>query len=269
MDEIVNFLELRDVEILLILDYDGTLADIVLNPMEAKLTEERKRILESLNSKERVNILINSGRPIEELVEITGNIKIDLLGNHGLFFKDWSSQEFTLIIDPGLLKKWDEQMLAMKEFLQKEILVKYKNLWLQENKHGFVLHTRKMDPANKNLFLFELESLLKNKFKDIDYSTGKEIIEVKPTHIVNKGKGIDWYIKNKFNPKTPDYRTIVVGDDITDEDMFIFVNKLENGMSIKVGSSEIDKHKRVTAAKVVFDSIEDFYLFLEELDKMT
>lgn len=269
MEELIDLLELRDCEILLILDYDGTLTDIVQNPMDARLTDERKKMLESLNSKERINILINSGRPIEELVEITGNINIDLLGNHGLFFKNKLTDNYSLTIEAKELQKWDEQMLEMKQYLQKEILQKYQKLWLQENKHGFVLHTRQMNPADKNMFLFEIDSLLKAEFNDISYSTGKEIIEVKPTKIINKGKGIKWYIETKYSPKTNDYKTIVVGDDVTDEDMFIFINKKKNGLSIKIGEEKDSKNSKTTAARVVFNSIEKLFLFLNELDKLS
>ena len=254
---------------MLILDYDGTLAEIVDNPMQATLSVERKKILEDLNSKELITIIVNSGRPIEELLEITDHIKLDFIGNHGLFYRSKDSDKFEQIIDQKLLDQWDLLMQSMKEYIKQSILPKYNKLWLQENKHGFVLHTRLMDKGIKKPFLLEMDLLLKEKFKDVDYSTGKEIIEIKPSNLVNKGSAVEWYLNNKFNFEKDNSRIIAVGDDITDEDMFRSINKINYGVSIKILSSRTDQNLYNTAAKVIIRSVEEFYLFLAELNKIS
>ena len=269
MEQLISFLNLQEKQILLILDYDGTLAEIVNDPMKATLTKERKTILENLNSKEKIDILINSGRPIEELLVLTDSINISLLGNHGLFYREKQSKDFIQVIDENKLLKWDKKMFTMKEYLKENILPKYKQLWIQENQHGFVLHTRLMNDFGKNLFLLEMDSLLKKKFKNITYSTGKEIIEIKPLNIVNKGKGIEWYLKNKFTRNSSnESKIIVVGDDITDEDMFTFINKKYDGISIKIGDKSSTNLKNLTAAKIIFESVDELYIFLEELNNL-
>ena len=88
MESLANFLQLKGKNIILILDYDGTLTEIIDKPKEATLSKERKSLIEQLNSKENISILINSGRPMDELLLITDQIKTDLMANHGLFFKE-------------------------------------------------------------------------------------------------------------------------------------------------------------------------------------
>ena len=268
LEELITFLNLQKKHIILILDYDGTLTEIVNDPMKANLTKERKKILENLNSKETIDILINSGRPIEELMILTDSINIDLLGNHGLFYREKHSKDFIQVIDKNKLLKWDKKMLTIREHLKRNILPKYKQLWIQENAHGFVLHTRLMNDFEKNLFVLEMDVLLKKKFKNITYSTGKEIIEIKPLYIVNKGKGIEWYLKNRFpNDLANNSKIIVVGDDITDEDMFTFINK-KKGISIKIGDKSSTNLNNLTAAKIIFKSVDELYLFLEKLNSL-
>ena len=256
--------ELQNSELLLILDYDGTLTEIVQNPMDAILTTKRKSLLEQLNAKSNVSILINSGRPIEELLQITKNISIDLMGNHGLFFFNSSTQKMILTIEDKNLDEWDKKMQECKFFIQKDVIPKYSKLWLQENKHGFVLHTRTMDKQDKEEFLVEINHLLSTTYKNLSYSTGKEVIEIKPSKLIDKGKGIEWYIKTNFKPKSNSFKILVAGDDVTDEDMFKLINSYNNGVSIRIGSKSISKDT-ITCAKIIIDSVEDFYQVLEKL----
>lgn len=268
MEEIIRFLGLKGKNLLIILDYDGTLTEIVNDPLEAKLSETRKKILEDLSNKTEVTLVISSGRSIEELLLVTNDIQIDLLGNHGLFYRENSSNDYITTVDQKDLDIWDHEMLEMREYLKESVIPKYNRLWLQENKHGFVLHTRLMEKEDKNTFLLEINGLLKNKFKDISHSIGKEIIEIKPSKIINKGKGIEWYLKNKFIGHTEiNSRIITAGDDVTDEDMFNYVNKLKNGISIKIDDSKSQKSVYKTSARVIFRSITEFYEFLNELNK--
>ncbi len=267
MEELINFLDLKNKNVLFVLDYDGTLTEIINEPMQAILTDERKKILEKLVSRDQVQLIINSGRPIEELLQVTGNIDVDFLGNHGLFFREHGSKQFIQIVDQNKLKKWDKEMIKMREFLKKEILPNFENAWIQENTHGFVLHTRKMDPVNKNLFIIELQNLFKTKFKKISYSTGKEIVEVKPMKIVNKAKGLEWYLNNKYKLENSNQKILCIGDDLTDEDMFELVNSKKNGISIKIDDDASNENHEDTSAKVILKSVDQLYVFLEEFNK--
>lgn len=268
MEELVSFLDLKNRKILLVLDYDGTLTEIVNNPMEATLTKDRRAILESLTTKKNIQIVINSGRPIEELLQITNSLHVDFLGNHGLFYREKDSNDYIQLVDPEKLKSWDKEMIEIREYLKSKILPNYENAWIQENKHGFVLHTRKMNPDAKNLLIIEMQSLFQKNFNHITYSTGKEIIEVKPLLIVNKAKGLEWYLKNKYSNYDDGAKILCIGDDKTDEDMFELVNLKKNGITIKIGGSYSSNPHIDTAAKIILESVTKLYEFIEEINKI-
>ena len=131
MDELIRFLSLEGRKIFLILDYDGTLTEIVDNPMEATLTKEQKALIEDLNAKKNISILINSGRPMDELEKISDNINIDLLANHGLFYREEQSTEINQTVEEKRLNKWDKDMKRMLEYLKESVIPKFKNSWIK------------------------------------------------------------------------------------------------------------------------------------------
>ena len=71
-------------QILVALDFDGTLSDIVARPEEAQLTEARRQLLRELNSRPRFAVAVISGRTLEDLRERVGLDDIAYAGHHGL-----------------------------------------------------------------------------------------------------------------------------------------------------------------------------------------
>lgn len=268
MQELTRFLQLENKKTLLFLDYDGTLTEIVNNPLQALLSDDRKQLLINLNSKKCLKIVVISGRAIEELEKVSNDLPFDMLGNHGLFFKEHGSDKITYTVDEEELKAWNQKIDEMKSYLNINILPKYEGLWLQENKHGFVLHTRQMNSNEKILLINEVHSLFNTKFKDISYSDGKEIIEVKPSHLMDKGRAIEWYLKKYYsNFDSDSVKIFAIGDDKTDEDMFIKMNKYSNGIGIKVTNLDFKDQKHATNAKIIFKSVDELYEFLKSLEK--
>lgn len=267
MQELIDFLQLESKKNIFFLDYDGTLTEIVDDPQQAILSDIERKLLISLNSKKNLKVVIISGRPIEELQKITNQLPIDFLGNHGLFYLAHDSHEIIYTLNKDILNSWDQKLVEIKEYLETIVLPKFPNLWLQQNKHGLVLHTRLMDPFQKNIFIIEMHSLFKTKFQNIQYSNGKEIIEIKPSELIDKGKAIEWYLKNKnINFLDDKLQIFAIGDDKTDEDMFDKMNKLHNGIGIKISSLNQTKQSKDTSAKIIMNSVHQLYEFLELVD---
>ena len=59
-------------QILVALDFDGTLSDIVPRPEDARLTDERRQLLRELNSRPRFAVAVISGRTLEDLRSASG-----------------------------------------------------------------------------------------------------------------------------------------------------------------------------------------------------
>jgi len=70
--------------VLLLADYDGTLAQIVAKPEEAVLSQEVRDILSDLEKKPAFSVGVISGRSIDELKSLVAVEGIYYSGNHGL-----------------------------------------------------------------------------------------------------------------------------------------------------------------------------------------
>jgi trehalose-phosphatase len=75
---------IRDCDVMLFLDCDGTLAPIVRHPALAKLSLENKKLLQSLSWTEDLTTAIVSGRSLAHLKRLVGLKRLIYIGNHGL-----------------------------------------------------------------------------------------------------------------------------------------------------------------------------------------
>jgi trehalose-phosphatase len=71
-------------QLLLLLDFDGTLTPLVDQPADARLPAETRQVLETLATRRNCQVAVISGRSLEDIkarVPVPGVI---LAGNHGL-----------------------------------------------------------------------------------------------------------------------------------------------------------------------------------------
>jgi trehalose 6-phosphate synthase/phosphatase len=74
-------------KIALLLDYDGTLRDFVDRPEDAIPEQDVLDVLEKFSKHPLVNIAVISGRPKDFLEKHFGHLNIDLVAEHGYFWK--------------------------------------------------------------------------------------------------------------------------------------------------------------------------------------
>ena len=68
---------------LLLLDYDGTLAPFHVERMRARMPGPTERALRRIAGELRDIVAIVSGRPLDELIALTGELPVHLVGSHG------------------------------------------------------------------------------------------------------------------------------------------------------------------------------------------
>ena len=110
---------------LLFLDYDGTLVNFTKQPKDAKPDDELYSILETLNAKEKVKLVVISGRDKETLNQWFGHTPYTLVSDHGVSIrlegKDWKTME-------RLKTDWMEDVL--EALRQKPFLLLQKHHYL-------------------------------------------------------------------------------------------------------------------------------------------
>ena len=73
---------------MIFLDYDGTLVNYELIPINAKLSEQINEILIKLIDKPNVKVVIISGRGYRDIDKLLVHLPIDIVAEHGAMRKE-------------------------------------------------------------------------------------------------------------------------------------------------------------------------------------
>lgn len=222
----------------LFLDYDGTLVGFSGNIDDAAPDQELYELLENLIADQSNKIVIVSGRQHTTLEKWFGNLKVDLIAEHGAWQKKSEKKWHSL---PLLTHQWKQEISA--------ILETYTNRtpgsFIEEKSYSLVWHYRKVEEGLGELRASEITSHLKMLAADkgLQLMSGNKVIEFKNVE-VNKGKAtLNW-----LYGKNPDF-IMALGDDITDEDIFRVLP--DNAITIKVGSTSSEAKYFLTDHKEV------------------
>jgi len=211
---------------LFFLDYDGTLIGFRNDANKAVPTHEVYAILDKIQESPENQIVIISGRPHETLEKWFAGKGYILIGEHGVWKKypgtAWKSKA-------DLSNTWKSSI--------KKVMHKYANrtagAFIEEKEYSLAWHYRKTQPGLGQLRAQELIDSMRYLIPHhgLQLLRGDKVIEVK-NRDVNKGKAAISIVRNL----QPDF-IFAIGDDATDEDMFIELPK-SNTISIKVGSKK-------------------------------
>jgi trehalose 6-phosphate synthase/phosphatase len=231
---------------LLLIDYDGTLREFVrsYNPQLAVPDEALLALIERLAQLPNTKLCIVSGRPRDILESWFGHLPVVLAAEHGAWVKYdgvWSQQ-------PASMQNYKKILLPVLEHYAERT----PGARVEHKEVGLVWHYRNVPTelaAERNASLrYELNQLLANT--DIGIYSGVKIIEIKP-RTVHKGA-----VANDLMALHPADFVLAIGDDYTDEDMFVAMP--EDAVSIKVGRGD-------TAARFQLPGVADVHAFLQKL----
>lgn len=230
---------------LIFLDYDGTLVRFFKQPEDAKPDKELMNILARLCKDKRNEVVIISGRDKDTLEEWFGSLSLNLVAEHGAFYKlknaSWSSQNLGD-------NEWKETIRPILELS----VDRTAGSFIEEKSFGLVWHFRKSNPDLAKRRTQELKDTLVMMAANLNIGVfeGNKIIEVKPVSI-NKGQSIIWWLE-QYKPSF----VFCAGDDYTDEDMFLSLP--ESGYSCKIGVG-------FSNAKFTLSSPDELRKFLKKL----
>lgn len=240
--------------ILLAFDYDGTLTPIVKRPELARLSHTMKGLLNTLSENPFFNLVIISGRSLNEIKKLVGIKKIIYAGNHGLELKG----PYFRYLNPRA-KKSQPDILKIYKLLSKE-LAHLKGVLVENKGLSLSVHYRlvrgKNNLAELNKIFYQVIKPFQAK-KKIRLTFGKKVNEIRPPVKWDKGKCLKYLLR-----KTPQFRfkllPVVLGDDRTDEDMFKAVK--DKGISVFVGRPGISSF-----ARYYLRNVAEVKKFLEKL----
>ena len=235
---------------LLGLDFDGTLAPIVDEPGRAQLPPHTERVLHALVQHERLTVALISGRQRSDLQERVGIAHIVYAGNHGF---EISGDGF-LFIEPHAAAS-SRQLTQIAATLTKQLqpipgtLVEDKGLTVS-------VHYRQVAAKDRAEVRRLVQAAVDSTTEAFQMTLGNKVYEIRPRVRWNKAMALAW-IKEKLGQT--DALTIYLGDDATDEDVFI---SLADGITIKIGDSTD------TAARYLMEGPAEVHRFLEWLNSV-
>ena len=219
------------------LDIDGTLVELVANHRDVKFSTALIDILIEVREASNGALALISGRSLKDIDRISGVVRFPAAGQHGLERRD--------IGGCVSIQKTSYRTLQKAREILRNLVEQYPQLSLEDKGMSLALHFRQAR---------ELEGWLNNEFaniaitEDLRLQKGHCVLEL-ISFGVDKGKAIELFMaQSPFEGRRP----VFLGDDLTDEAGFSFVNRLQ-GLTIKVGTGETCAAYRLSSPNAVRD----------------
>ncbi|XP_046407165.1 alpha,alpha-trehalose-phosphate synthase [UDP-forming]-like [Ischnura elegans] len=178
----------------LILDYDGTLAQLAAHPDLASMPLETKRVLERLANMPDVNIAIISGRSLENVIKMVGIDGVTYAGSHGLEILHPDGTKFVHPVPQEYAEKLRQLLRALQDEVCRD------GAWVENKGVLLTFHYRETPHALREDIMKRAVAIFK-KF-GFEPHQAKLAIEAKPPvkwdqgrasiHILRTTYGVDW-----------------------------------------------------------------------------
>jgi trehalose 6-phosphate phosphatase len=227
----------RTPRLLVVCDYDGTLAPIVEDPAKAVPRPEAMRALRSLAELPDTSVGLISGRALRDLAALSGlsgasgsngssgssgsSSGVHLVGSHGAEF------------DAGFADALDDQTQALRRKLEaglEELVGHAPGVFLETKPASVAVHVRRAEPAVGESVLEAVRSG-PARWAGIHVTEGKAVIELAVLE-TDKGAALDM-----LRRQADATAALFVGDDVTDEKAFARLAGPDVGVKVGPGRS--------------------------------
>lgn len=224
----------------LFLDFDGTLVEIAERPDAVHLDDRIAAAVSELAARLGGALALISGRPVADLDSYFGR-RFPAAGLHGLELRP----------DPGApaRRRPSPPALATVRTSLGRFAAAHDGVWLEDKGVTLALHYRRRQELAEPA-LAAVEAAMDGT-ADLRAMRGKMVVEVKPAGI-DKGTAI---VELMETPPFLGRMPVFAGDDLTDEDGFVAVERL-GGFGIKVGNGDSIARYRIA-------SVADFGAWLD------
>lgn len=236
-------------EVVLFLDYDGTLTPIVEDHTEALLADDMRASV--ARAAERCTVGIISGRDLGDLKRRVGLEEVYYAGSHG----------FDIAGPEG----WGQSLQRGEEFLPELDRVEAElrsgldgitGHAIERKRFSIAVHYRQVPEAALDQLKAALDRVLKGHPR-LRKGHGKKVFQIQPGIEWDKGHAVRWLLA-QLDLDRQGVVPLYIGDDLTDEDAFRALRGRGIGIAIRDGS-------RLSAAQYSLADPDDVQRFLERL----
>ncbi|OBA22406.1 hypothetical protein METBIDRAFT_77813 [Metschnikowia bicuspidata var. bicuspidata NRRL YB-4993] len=231
---------------LFLFDYDGTLTPIVKDPAAAIPSQKLLKIIDALTKDPKNQFWIISGRDQAFLEKWWGLKNVGLSAEHGCFLRDVGGLEWY-----NLAETMDMSWQVKVEEVFRRYTEETPGSNVEKKKVALTWHYRRSDPElgkfQADKCLNELRDTLGKEY-EVEVMYGKANVEVRP-RFLNKGEIVKRLVLCRHGAKQephvvkldpdatpinelPDFM-LCLGDDVTDEDMFLSLKDIEAQWHLK------------------------------------
>ena len=242
-----------DKQMIVFLDYDGTLTPIVPRPEDANLSHSMHNTLAALAH--TLPVAVVSGR---DLYDVQQRVNIDQLyyaGSHGFDIAGpqgfHAEQPFAATFLPDL----DRAEAALQHHVGPIM-----GAQVERKRFAIAIHYRRVEPAQVN----EVRSAVitvSGTCPNLRLSGGKKLFELRPAVDWHKGKALFWLMEI-MGLDGDNCLPIYIGDDVTDEDAFQAIRNV--GIGILVSDTLVVQ----TAARYRLADVNAVASYLERLTNL-
>jgi trehalose 6-phosphate synthase/phosphatase len=211
-------------DLLVLLDYDGTIVPYTPTPELARPDATLLELLEELTRRPNTELHVVSGRGREALERWLGHLPIALHAEHGFWSRSPGGDSWVPAAE--ITGEWREAALS----ILRDITARTPGSLIEVKSVALAWHYRMADQdagaRRANELRLHLTQMLSNQ--PVEILAGHKVLEIRP-YGVNKGRIVPALTSERLASTT----VLAMGDDRTDEDLFAAVPA--DGITIRVG----------------------------------
>lgn len=239
---------IRAMDLAFFLDVDGTLLEIACTPDEVVVGADLLALLRALTLRSAGAVAFVSGRSIATLDQLFEPLMLPAAGLHGFERRNAAGSYFRRALPPGHL------LFRARTSLQR-LVEPHPQLLLEDKRFALAVHYRRA-PELESLVIAEVTDIATELAGAFEIQRGSAVVELRPAGC-SKAGAIEEFMQE---PPFAGRRALCLGDDLTDECAFEWVNHA-GGLSLAVGVH------RESVAKAHFHSVQAARMWLRRLVK--
>ncbi|XVF36737.1 hypothetical protein REPUB_Repub19eG0084000 [Reevesia pubescens] len=259
-------------QIVMFLDYDGTLSPIVEDPDQAFMPREMRATVRDVARYFPTAIV--TGRCREKVYSFVKLAGLYYACSHGMDIKGPSkSCKYKKFCDiqgkQGVHFQPASKFLPMIDEVYKALVEKTKSIQgakVENNKFCVSVHFRCVDEKSWATLAEQVRSVL-NEYPELQLTQGRKVFEIRPTIEWDKGRALEYLLKELGYANSNDVLPVYIGDDRTDEDAFKVLRDRGQGFGILV--SKVPKETNASYSLQEPSEVKDFLQRLVDWKKLS
>lgn len=254
-------------QIVMFLDYDGTLSPIVDDPDRAFMSDAMRATVRKLARYFPTAIV--SGRCRDKVYNFVRLAELYYAGSHGMDIKGPSRGSNYIKSAQSVLCQPACEFLPMIDEVYQILQEKTKSTpgaMVENNKFCLSVHFRCVEEKRWSELAQQVRSVLK-EYPKLRLTQGRKVLEIRPTIKWDKGKALEFLLESLGYANCADVFPVYIGDDKTDEDAFKVLRDRGQGFGILV--SKIPKETNASYSLQEPSEVMDFLRRLVEWKRLT